>query len=178
MVKLIHSQSFHKINGKGKGKVVLNLTVRNFFLRESSDLQTEPHLFESLAIGLIGLIVDVLSDDDGVILPFLEAGVYLQSWDFNDSLSVELDDALVGPGDFVDIAGGDLQTAHFYLIFAALGPAEIFVGLEVAGHVELVLVDVGDVLFSDDFLDPVQGVDEPEAAVVALDSLLRLKLLN
>lgn len=136
LVELVHSQSLHEVYGESEGEVILDFSVGNLLLCEGPDFQAESHLFQYAAICLISLIVDVLGDNDGVILALLETGVDLQCWYLNDPFSIQLDNALIGPGDLIHVSGRYLQAAHFYLILASLGAAEVLIGLQVAGHEE------------------------------------------
>ena len=102
----------------------------------------------------------------------------MQGGNLNDALSVQLDDALIRPRYLIDIASTHLQASHFYLVLAALRSTEVFVRLEITGHEEFGLVDIGNILLSDNLFDSVEGVDEPEPAVVALYQFLSLQLLD
>ena len=150
----------------------------NLLLGECSDFQAEPNFFERTIIGLIGFIVDVLCDDDRVIFAFLETGVDLECWNFDDPFSIQLDDALIGPSDLINVSSRYLQATHLYLILASFGAAEVFIGLQIASHEKFGLVDIGNILFSNDFLHSVERVDESKPAVVAFYNLLGLKLLD
>jgi hypothetical protein len=76
----------------------------------------------------------------------------LQSWNFDDPFSVELDDAFIGPCYLAAFAVGDLETTHFDFAFVFL-TAEVFVGFKVAGYGKFVVRNVGDVLLDDNLLD-------------------------
>ena len=140
------------------------------------DLKAEFDFLKRLGLRLSNFAVNVRSDDNGVVLPLLEARIHLQGRDLNDPLAIELDNALVRPSYLVVFRTRHLETSHLDFVshLVLLLFAEVFIGFEVTLQPKFVLCDVGNVVFSNHFLDFVEGVYKPHAAVVALNRLFAL----
>jgi hypothetical protein len=177
-IELIDRQLLHKINSESKGMVIFDLLVRHFLPSERFDFQTKFDLLQRVQVVLIQLAVNILRDEYRIVLSLLETRVDLESRYFYNSFSVQFDNALVRPSNFVVVSGADLETAHLYLIFGALLAALVFVGFQVAADLEFVVVEVGDVVLCDHLFDLVKGVDKSHPAVVTFNRFLTLIFLQ
>ena len=177
LIEFINIEFFNEVDAKGKGIVISNFLVADIFFGEMFDFKAEFYFLKSSFVALsIFIVIDILSDNDGVIFSFFKGGVHLKCRDLYNSLTVEFNDALVRPGDLIVVKVGYLETPHFYLIFVLLF-AEVLVGFQVAGYGEFIVNNIGDVLLSDNLFDLVERIDKPHSAMIALYSFFHFDFL-